>query len=515
MSEAENPTTEREAEKPASSDTGHHLSRRATSALGAPGVAAKKCGACGRKQPAKRTRCTACGATLPEKAEEEGESSDGGDSAGLAAAGAGSPGPGTSVAAPASADVKASAPAADEPKAADKAESRTEPVKSEPVKSETMAETVKAEEKTKIEDTPAVEDKPKTEEPKAAEKPSEPAAAGADEVTLESLLRAAAGGDATADTAETKAAEVKAEPVKAEPVKAEPAKAEPAKAERPETAKTEKAEALSADKPDKPRSVPTPAHGVVKKLVNPTATPAPAAAPARPAAPPVNIGAVVKAEVAPLQKAVDHVGDQIKAGLTLVAKGQRGLEEKTTLVARAIEELAKDAAKRRKDYDALYEEMRQYKINFVDAAQKPLYNELLLLFDSIQRIMHNVEGIADAAIPKEAVTEAFKQVKDELLEVLYRRDIEMIEEHPTKLDVKMQKPVRRVETDVASEDKDVVQCVREGFRRNGKLFRAQDVVVKRCLAVASDEQPIEQDSSETPAGEDKSPAPESEKKEES
>ncbi|MEZ0228907.1 MAG: nucleotide exchange factor GrpE [Planctomycetota bacterium] len=250
---------------------------------------------------------------------------------------------------------------------------------------------------------------------------------------------------------------------------------------------------------DKPRPAAPPASGPVPVAKKP----APAPAPARPAAPPVNVGAVVKAELktelAPVQKAVDHVGDQIKAGLTLVAKGQRGLEEKVTVVARAVEELAKDTVKRRKDYDALYEEMRQYKTNFLDTAQKPLYNEMLLLFDSIQRIMRRIDEVEEAAIPKEAVAEAFKQVKDELLEILYRRDIEMIEDHPVKLDVKSQKPVRRVETETPSEDKDVVQVVREGFRRNGAVFRPQEVVVKRCLSVASDEQPIEP--TETQAGE--------------
>jgi molecular chaperone GrpE (heat shock protein) len=383
---------------------------------------------------------------------------------------------------------------------------------------------------------------PKTAEPSPASRlPAEPTEPPAEEVTLESLLKAASAANGAPEISESRD-DSKAAPPPPSPSKPAEAGARSAdsgrlaieapSAEIPH-AETE-AHAKEAPRTEAPTAPATGSAKVPAAAVAPARKPAAPTPAPRPAPPPVNVGAVVKGELVPVQKSVDHlersvehveksvehvgkslghVETQIKAGLTLVAKGQRGLEEKVTLIARAIEELAKDAQKRRKDYDALYVEMRDYKTNFLDTAQKPLFNDLLLLFDSVQRITRRVDEITEPAIPKEAVVEAFKQVKDELLEILYRRDLELIEDHPAKLDVAFQKPVRRVETEDAKEDKDVLQCVREGFRRNGVLFRAQDVVVKRCLAVASDEQPITEDAddggaSETSAGEAQPPAPE-------
>ncbi|HZU95456.1 MAG TPA: nucleotide exchange factor GrpE [Planctomycetota bacterium] len=464
MSDAENPTAEREAE---SSPAGH-LSPRASSALGKAGDPVKKCSACGRKQPFKRTRCVSCGANLPAEAFDESKADESKDGA--------------------------SAPAAEAPKAekAPEAAAAPAPAPEKPPAAPAPAPDAPPEPR-------AAE--PKAAEPKAAEQPRaeepRPAEPSGSEVTLESLIKAAAGDTPPPPPADP-------EPPAA-PAVAEAPAVEAPKEKAPEKAVEEPHHEAPKAEPKAPHA-PTPAPGA-KKLAAPVA-PRPAGAP------PASVGAAVKAEVAPLftkavehldgkiattAKAVDHVEHQLKAGLGLVAKGQHGLQEKVTLVARALEELAKDATKRRKDYDALYAEMRDYKVNFIDQAQKPLFNDLLLLFDSILRISRNVEDIKESTIPKEAVSEAFKQVKDELVEILYRRDIEMIEDHPKKLDVSFQKPVRRVETDNAEEDKQVVQCVREGFKRNGVVFRPQEVVVKRCARVAqSDEQPI-QPQTEEPA----------------
>jgi molecular chaperone GrpE (heat shock protein) len=478
MSDAENPTAEREAE---SSPVGH-LSPRASSALGKPGDPVKKCSACGRKQSFKRTRCVSCGANLPAEAFDESKADESKDGT-SAPAGEAPKAPGSEPTPAAQAIEKAPEPAAAAPAPA--------PEKPPEAPAPEAASEAKPAE-------------PKAGEPKAqggaggAEPPEpKPAELSGSEVTLESLIRAAAG--------DTPA------PPPAEPEPAAVAEAPPVEAPKP----AEKAPEKAADEPhhEPPKAepkaphAPTPAPGAKKPAV--PAGPRPAGPP------PATVGAAVKAEVAPLftkavehldgkiattAKAVDHVEHQLKAGLGLVAKGQHGLQEKVTLVARALEELAKDATKRRKDYDALYAEMRDYKVNFIDQAQKPLFNDLLLLFDSILRISRNVEEIKEPTIPKEAVSEAFKQVKDELVEILYRRDIEMIEDRPSRLDVSFQKPVRRVETDNADEDKLVVQCVREGFKRNGVVFRPQDVVVKRCAKVAqSDEQPIPREDEPAPA----------------
>ncbi len=491
MSDAENPTTEREAEKPAtpsSKKDSRSTRRRATAADGSLDKL-KRCTACRRKQSSDRKRCISCGAALPDKTLAELAKEDSAEGlisdekpidekpAEVKPAAGGAGGRDAPQAAEKPVEVKpadtkpAAEKAAEATPATEKAADAkpTEPSPA-PVTVPQAAEKTESRPAEPTQQAPPPVSAPVETPAPVAETPTPEAAREAlqaEEVTLEALLLKATQGVAPV------ASEVAPPPTEAKKVTAPPPaerhEKEPAHAREHAPAPTETPAAAES------RHV-TPA---VKK---------PATAPVRPPAPnpPVNVGAVVKTELAPVAKTLEHLGDQVKAGLTLIAKGQRAQDEKVTLVARAVEELAKDAQKRRKDYDALYAEMRGYKENFLETAQKPLFNALVLLFDAVDRIMRRVDEIPDAAIPKDAVTEAFRQVKDQLVESLYRNDIELIEDRPAKLDVSFQKPVRRVETETAAEDRDVVQCVREGFRRRGIVFRPQEVVVKRCLAVSPD-----------------------------
>lgn len=129
----------------------------------------------------------------------------------------------------------------------------------------------------------------------------------------------------------------------------------------------------------------------------------------------------------------------------------------------------------KKAFDTLYEEMRQYKEDFLLKASKPVFIDLILLYDQFAAA---VDGLDDAARAKVDV------LREGLLEVLYRRDIEPMaaltdEDGPVKFDREHMKAVRRVETDDPALDRTVERMVREGFLRDGKVFRPREVVVRR------------------------------------
>lgn len=151
------------------------------------------------------------------------------------------------------------------------------------------------------------------------------------------------------------------------------------------------------------------------------------------------------------------------------------LESNTQKIARALVEIVKEGENRKRAYDVLYDEMRQYKENFLWQCQKPLFMDLITLFDSILRVERQYEAMEGM----EKVAGDFRYLKDELLETLYRYDVELIEEHPDRLDIGFQKPIKRVDTDDPAEDRAVVKVVREGFAREGMILRPQEIVVKR------------------------------------
>jgi molecular chaperone GrpE (heat shock protein) len=156
-----------------------------------------------------------------------------------------------------------------------------------------------------------------------------------------------------------------------------------------------------------------------------------------------------------------------------------GVEDHIVKVAEAYGKLAKDGKRKDQAYDQLYDELRQYKDNFLKQAQKPVFLDLILLFDGVSRTIATFAELPDEKVTREMVVEALSTTREEVLELLYRRDIEKIDDAPKKLDITFQKPVTRVETDVLEEDRDIVQVVREGFRWSGAVLRPQEVVVKR------------------------------------
>ncbi|MBI3722521.1 nucleotide exchange factor GrpE [bacterium] len=398
----------------------------------------RKCAACGRSAPSARSRCVWCGALLPVGDEGEGKDKK--------------------------AEKKDEEPREEKPKT-DKQE-------------DLLHETAEA--------ALAAATAPSPEPPRAEQADSHaPESPAAPEVTLEALIEAAAASSPPAESA-APAPQVET-PEKASPKPEKPA-AQPARtsSERlPQQGAPPKGAAKpAAHAPDKHHPS---AHGPTGTVRGQLVPPSGAAH-----AVTKDAGHVSAKDLAPLQRDVAL----IKASIEHVNGYQRSFDNKLVLVAKAVEELAKDSQKRRKDYDALYAEMRDYKTNFIDVSQKPLYMDLLLLFDSILREVRVFEE-GPETVARAEVLKAIGQVKDELVEILYRRDVELIEDHPTKLDVSFQKPVRRVEVEDVAEDYTIVQRVREGFRRGDQILRPQEVVVKRCVGAQTEGPAADGDTTET------------------
>ncbi|MGE0711401.1 MAG: nucleotide exchange factor GrpE [Planctomycetota bacterium] len=172
--------------------------------------------------------------------------------------------------------------------------------------------------------------------------------------------------------------------------------------------------------------------------------------------------------------------ERLRGEMETISKAMRSVQDQTVKVAEAYQRLSRSGVRKEQAYDQLYEELRQYKDDFLLKAQKPLFKEVILLFDGVRQMLRNIEE-REEPLKKEEVLDSLKHIRDEILEVLYRRDIELIEDYPDVLDIEIQKPIRRVETDDPQQDRRIEQVVREGFRMNGAVLRPQEVVVKRCL----------------------------------
>ncbi|SHF08898.1 GrpE protein [Seinonella peptonophila] len=127
-------------------------------------------------------------------------------------------------------------------------------------------------------------------------------------------------------------------------------------------------------------------------------------------------------------------------------------------------------------FDRLYQEMEELKQEQTFNELRPLYIDLILLIDRMEQIEFDLEenGAASPEVENIMVT-----LKNEVLEILYRRGVEQIEHTPEYFDPTFQKVVDTEPTYNPSEDNLVVGIRRDGYRFQDMVLRPEEVVIKK------------------------------------
>lgn len=158
------------------------------------------------------------------------------------------------------------------------------------------------------------------------------------------------------------------------------------------------------------------------------------------------------------------------------------LKENTTLLHEIKEviqgRLEYDAVKE-KAIDKIDDELKFYRDGFVFQSQKSIFIDLMLLYDSLERILNSVTN--EEVFSQEKLAEHLETFKEELLEILYRRDITPFDEHPEVLDYKLHKTVKTLPTDEENENNKVDRIIKIGFRWNDKILRPEEVIIKKYI----------------------------------
>jgi len=144
-------------------------------------------------------------------------------------------------------------------------------------------------------------------------------------------------------------------------------------------------------------------------------------------------------------------------------------------IRRMLEEQVQREDLHKTAFDQLYEELKQYKEDFVFQSEKPLLLDLLLFYDSLNWFQ---QSLVKKEMSPDVIADSFQYLIDEFLEVLYRRDVLPIEGKDA-FDRELQKAIKVVKTSDKSRDWDVEQVLKRGFTRAGKVLRAEEVVVYR------------------------------------
>ncbi|MAY82115.1 MAG: nucleotide exchange factor GrpE [Deltaproteobacteria bacterium] len=159
-------------------------------------------------------------------------------------------------------------------------------------------------------------------------------------------------------------------------------------------------------------------------------------------------------------------------------KSVESFESIASEVAELKDTLARQADNdgvQQKAFDQLYEELRQYKEDFVFQNEKSLLLDLLLFYDSVNWFQ---QSLIKKEMSPDVIADSFQYLIDELLELLYRRDV-LPMEASDRFDRKVHKVIKTVPAPTPEEDYDIHQVLKRGFTRGSRVLRAEEVVVKR------------------------------------
>ncbi len=151
------------------------------------------------------------------------------------------------------------------------------------------------------------------------------------------------------------------------------------------------------------------------------------------------------------------------------------MEKRIEEIATLLRERSRQDDVQQKAFDTLYEELKQYKDDFIFQAEKPFLLDLLLFYDSLNWFH---ESLQRREMSPDVVSDSFQYLLDEFLELLYRRDVVPCES-VDRFDRRLHKAVRVSPAGEAADDWKVEAVLKRGFLRNDKVLRAEEVSVYR------------------------------------
>jgi molecular chaperone GrpE (heat shock protein) len=201
-------------------------------------------------------------------------------------------------------------------------------------------------------------------------------------------------------------------------------------------------------------------------------------------------------KIGPLIAALEALGrasvrqSNLIEGLETATRRYEPLAEEVSHIRNAQDE--RNAIDQRM-FNALHEELKTYKDEFLlDVLQKPVVSGLVTLHDDLSEVCRQVQeilgkeceaGAQDGGKPaKKAlnyIATNLEHAVHTLIEVMSRIGVELIELRTHKLDRKHQKAISVEPAASIEEDGEVVKTLRRGFVWRNRVFRAEEVVIKK------------------------------------
>ena len=121
-------------------------------------------------------------------------------------------------------------------------------------------------------------------------------------------------------------------------------------------------------------------------------------------------------------------------------------------------------------FDRLYDELDDLKQNRMFDFIRPMFIDLILLFDRFDNTKKSLQENA-------SIEKTLNSFEDELLEILYRRDVEIIKLSGEIFNKKYQLALETEETSDKSKNNQIARVVRRGFKSGERVIRPEEVII--------------------------------------
>jgi hypothetical protein len=144
-------------------------------------------------------------------------------------------------------------------------------------------------------------------------------------------------------------------------------------------------------------------------------------------------------------------------------------------------------------FAALHEELKSYKDGFLlDSVHRPIIRDLIALYDDTVEIQRQIGMVIDtlaetslnqpphpASNPLDTLAVNIEHHIEFLAEVLNRLEVTRVDVSCGKLDKNMQRAVAVEHTEDPEADSTIVRTVKRGFLWKNRVFRPEEVVIRR------------------------------------
>lgn len=191
------------------------------------------------------------------------------------------------------------------------------------------------------------------------------------------------------------------------------------------------------------------------------------------------LGLEPSAEPSPQAREPETTGQpgEGSAGLADDGAGVVRLGAEIAMVRALLEERLRYDATKEEAFQRLYEDLEQFRGEASFVQTRPLYLDLALLLD---RLHWTVEQWRERY--PEAVVGFLVSLEEEVEEILARQAVVRVPASAGLFDPEHHRAVQVEETQDPEEHNSITRVVRRGYEWNGRLLRAEEVIVRRFQA---------------------------------